>query len=143
MNVVVNFIMGIIIFGAIYIAGSNLISLFFDSSEESASTIALAVNGAKFCAFAFLFNGTNIAISSFFTAMGDAKSSIMISAMRGLIFVAIGIYIYPLWLGIDGIWLAIPIAELLTLAFGTFWLRHETKLKRLKEHVKNNTNIHS
>ena len=143
MNVVVNFILGIIIFGAIYIAGSNLISLFFDSSEESASTIALAVNGAKFCAFAFLFNGTNIAISSFFTAMGDAKSSIMISAMRGLIFVAIGIYIYPLWLGIDGIWLAIPIAELLTLTFGTFWLRHETKLKRLKEHVKNNTNIHS
>ena len=141
MNIVVNLTIGIVLFATIYLGGSKLISLFFDSSAESLSTISMAVLGAKYCAFAFLFNGSNIAISSYFTAIGDAKSSIIISLMRGLIFVAIGIFIYPMVWGLDGIWLAIPIAEIATLLFAIFWVYRKSTIERLKLYMTKNGNF--
>lgn len=130
-NVIVNGVVGIGLCVLAFFWGENIITLFFDKSIDNQSTIELAVHGSKICAFAFLFNGFNIAMSSFFTAIGDARLSVIISFMRGFVFIGLGIFFYPLMLGVDGVWITIPSAELITLVFAVIILRHRIALKRL------------
>lgn len=116
-----NLTIGCIIFGALFIFGHYIIVLFFRSEEVE--VIRLAASGTSIYAFAFLMNGLNILSSSYFTAMANAKLSIIISMLRGLIFTAIGIYVLPRVLGVEGIWFAVPIAELCTLAVSVTLVR--------------------
>lgn len=61
--------------------------------------------------FSFLLAGLNVFTSSFFTALNNGGISAAISFMRTLIFQMLSVLILPLILGIDGIWLAITVAE--------------------------------
>lgn len=128
-NVFVNGTLGIILCILAFVFGREIATLFFEGEGHNEEAMNIAVNGSKICAFAFLFNGFNIAMSSFFTSMGDARSSIVIASLRGLIFIAVGIMIYPLIIGVDGVWIAIPAAEVMTLCIACFILRK--KLKKL------------
>lgn len=107
-----NLVIGAMLCLTMILFGGNLVSLFF--SENDTQAIALAAHGSAIYAAAFLFNGLNILASSYFTAMGNAKVSIIISLMRGLVVLAPLVILLPMVLGIEGIWLAIPIAEVLT-----------------------------
>lgn len=75
----------------------------------------------KLFAYSFLLAGFNIFASSFFTALNNGAVSAAISFMRTLIFQTSSVLILPLFLGVDGIWWAITVAEafafLLSLAF--------------------------
>lgn len=114
-SVAVNSTIGLLFATTALFFGGDLSALFFSTGVDGDSVMEIARIGSKICAFAFLMSGANIAISSFFTSMGDAKTSIIVSLLRGLIFIALGISIFPRVMGIDGIWLTIPVAELLTL----------------------------
>lgn len=63
-------------------------------------------------AFSFLLAGLNIFASSFFTALNNGIVSAVISFLRTLVFQLTSVLVLPLFLGIDGIWLAITVAEL-------------------------------
>ena len=60
--------------------------------------------------------GFNIFGSSFFTALNNGAVSACISFLRTLLFQIVAVMLLPVFLGIDGIWLAITAAELLSLA---------------------------
>lgn len=107
-----NFIIGFILFSLLFFFGEQVISLFFKSSEQE--VIKMATYGTSIYAFAFLLNGMNILSASYFTAMANARISIIISLARGLFFVAIGVFVFPLLAGINGIWLTVPFAEVCT-----------------------------
>lgn len=62
-------------------------------------------------AYSFLLAGFNIFISSFFTALNNGAVSAAISFMRTLIFQTSSVLILPIFLGVDGIWWAITVAE--------------------------------
>ena len=130
-NIVVNGTIGLLLCILAFFGGKTLVTLFFNQSAENMSTINLAVNGSKICAFAFLFNGFNIAMSSFFTSMGDARTSVVISLLRGLIFISIGLFIFPRLFDADGVWFAIPFAELCTLIIALIILRYKLSPKRI------------
>ncbi len=125
-GIVVNFLIGVVIALIAYFGGSSLSSFFFDSSKD-AHVLEIAAIGAKVCAFAFLMNGANICISGFFTSMGNAKMSIIISMLRGLILIAIGIFIFPRLFGVNGIWLTIPVAEFITLLVGIYLVKRRLR----------------
>ncbi|MGL4761977.1 MAG: MATE family efflux transporter [Sarcina sp.] len=103
---------GVITFGTIFFFGESLVSIFVASEKE---VLKIAVEGSKIYAFAFLLNGVNILCSSYFTSIGYAKESIIIAGARGLVFITLGISILPRILGINGVWMTIPIAEVMTL----------------------------
>lgn len=97
-----------------------LLSMFFGKYIIGIFTTDIAVYniatyGIKLFSFAFLIIGINIFVSGYFTAIGNGKISAIISISRSLIFVAATIMILPKFIGVDGIWLAIPVAELLTI----------------------------
>ncbi len=64
----------------------------------------------------FFATGINIYASSFFTALGNGGVSATISFLRTLLFQIVSVLLLPIWLGLDGIWLAGVAAELLALA---------------------------
>lgn len=81
----------------------------------------LTVRAFTIYSFSFLFAGIAIFGSSFFTALNDGLTSAVISFLRTLVFQAAAVLLFPLYFGIDGIWLSIVAAEwmamLVTLMF--------------------------
>ena len=92
-----------------------LISIFLGEGESATEAIAMAFIAVFWPAF--MFNGANIALASYFTALHKPLQSAAIAVSRSLVLPVIGILMLPLWLGDTGIFVAIPIAEALTLMF--------------------------
>ena len=84
-------------------------------------TWELASVGFRLFAINFLFSGMNITSSGFFTALSNGKVSALISFCRTLVFIVISLLILPRIFGINGAWIAIPVAEFLTLLI-TGWM---------------------
>lgn len=114
-----NMLIGVTLFLTMFLFGRQILGLFFNEPESKA--VEIAANGLSIYCFAFLLIGLNILASSYFTAIGNAKISIIISALRGLVFVVIGILVLPVVFGIDAIWFDVPIAEICTLSV-SYWL---------------------
>ena len=114
-----NSLIGIGLFLLLLLFGEQVIGLFF--KDHGSEAFEIASRGVSIYCFAFLLCGLNILASSYFTAIGNAKVSIIISALRGLVFVGIGILVLPAVFGIDAIWYDVPIAEICTLSV-SFWL---------------------
>ena len=114
-----NSLIGIGLFLLLLLFGEQVIGLFF--KDHGSEAFEIASRGVSIYCFAFLLCGLNILASSYFTAIGNAKISIIISALRGLVFLGIGILVLPAVFGIDAIWYDVPIAEICTLSV-SFWL---------------------
>ena len=76
---------------------------------------AMTVNALRIYSISFLVFGFNIFGSAFFTGLNDGTMSALISFLRTLVFQIAAILLLPIWLDIDGIWLAVTAAESLTL----------------------------
>lgn len=120
-----NLIIGIVLCTTLLIGGEKIVSLFFRDGD--AEVMRIAAYGTSIFAFAFLLSGLNILASSYFTSMGNAKISIIISLLRSLIFTGMGIIFFPRWFGIDGIWFDIPVAELCTFGVSCLLVRYSLK----------------
>lgn len=66
--------------------------------------------------FCYLFAGFSMFGSSFFTALNNGVISAIISFCRTLVFQLGSVFIFPLFMGVDGIWLSIIVAEFLSMA---------------------------
>jgi len=106
------FVVGISVFILLITRGQELAGLF---AKGDASVINVAASGATIYAFAFLVNSFNIIHSVYFTAIGGAKESALLAMSRGMIWIVLGLQLWPRLFGITGVWLTIPIAEAFTL----------------------------
>ena len=118
-------VMGTILVFTIFLFGKYLILLFVSDNQ---AVLDLALHGSKIYAFTFFFNGLNILFSGYFTSIGDALASIIIAICRGIIFILAGISILPQFMGISGVWMTVPVAEILTLLV-VFFLFKQRNLK--------------
>lgn len=101
--------------------GSPLIAQVF--MKKGAEGYDLTLRGCYLFALNYLFAGTNILASGIFTALSDGKTSALISFLRTFVFIVAAALILPNFMGTDGVWLSIPLAELLTLAISVPKLR--------------------
>lgn len=92
---------------------SKLLASIFVSYDEG--LLNLTTNAIRLFSTSYLISGFNIFSSSFFTALNNGFVSAAISFLRTLVFQVIMIFLLPLIWGINGIWLAVTIAELLSL----------------------------
>lgn len=122
-------LIGIGFFMAIFAFSREIIALFLSDEQ----VLGFAVNGAKLYAFAFLVNGLNIVAAGYFTAIGSPKQAVLIALSKGIVWIAAGIAILPLLFGIHGIWLTVPLAELVTVVLsGGLLYRHFKEQNFLK-----------
>ena len=98
---------------------TGIVTIFTDDPK----TYEQAVTGFQLFAINFLFCGFNILSSGFFTALSNGRVSAIISFERTLVFTTISLLVLPQFLGISGAWLAVPVAEFLTLllSIGMHW----------------------
>ena len=71
----------------------------------------LTIHAFRLFAFSFLLAGFNIFVSSFFTALNNGGISAAISFLRTLVFQTASVLLLPIFFDVDGIWLAITVAE--------------------------------
>lgn len=94
-----------------------------------ADLFSMTQNGFRIYCIAYLINGFNIYGSSFFTALNNGLISAAISFLRTLVFQLAAVLLLPLLLGINGIWSAVAVAELLTLGLTvTFFVRNRKNI---------------
>ncbi len=74
--------------------------------------LALTVRAFRIFSFSFLFSGLAIFGSFFFTALNNGLVSAVMSFLRTLVFQVAAVFLLPLLLDIDGIWLSVVVAEL-------------------------------
>ena len=88
----------------------------------------LAVTGNRICTAALFFIGFNIFASGMFTALSNGIVSAILAFSRSFVFMLITMMILPLVFGVNGIWLATPVAELMALALSAFmFLKYRKK----------------
>lgn len=82
-----------------------------------AELLRMTTSAFRIYDLSFIFMGYNIFGSSFFTALGNGPVSAFLSILRTLVFRIGSVYILPRILGLNGIWSAVIVAELLSLLF--------------------------
>lgn len=88
----------------------SIVSIF--TGYDSALT-EMTVFGSKITLLSFLFAGINIWGSGFFTSLNNGLVSALISFLRTLVFQTATILILPAIFGLNGIWYAMVLADLL------------------------------
>lgn len=94
------------------ILGYPLAKIFVGYDED---LMNLTLRGFRIFSFAFLFVGISIFGSSFFTALSNGLISALISFLRTMVFQVAAVLILPKILGIDGIWISIVTAEIMSM----------------------------
>lgn len=106
-------------FGLAHLLAAPLISLFL---PQGGHVYELTRQGFALFSFTFLLCGFNLFISGFFTAISDGRTSALMSFARNLLGIVFFLLTLPRMLGLSGVWLAVPAADVTALLFGTFLL---------------------
>ena len=115
---------GIITFISMHLFGDKIIALFSNGNKELQDLTNRAI---FFFTFAYLLSFINIISSSFHTSIEKPFESAFISCGRAIIFVLIPLFTLPMIIGETGIWLAIPLAELICLSVSIPLMRKSLK----------------
>lgn len=104
-------IIGVIMMISCFILASPLSYVFFRNNPELAK---MTKHAFYLFSLAFIFSGYGIYGSSMFTALNNGLISAIISISRTLIFQTSAILILPIFLGLDGVWLSLMAADILS-----------------------------
>lgn len=99
---------------------SKLLASIFVSYDIE--LLEMTTNAIKIFSITYLISGFNIFSSSFFTALNNGLVSAVISFLRTLVFQIAMIFILPAIWGVNGIWIAVSISEILALIVSTIFL---------------------
>ncbi len=88
----------------------------------------LAVTGNRICTTALFFIGFNIFTSGMFTALSNGIVSAVLAFSRSFVFMLMTMLILPAVLGVNGIWLATPAAELMAIVMSAvMFVKHRKR----------------
>ena len=110
-----------------FIAGKRYAEIFGCSN----SIADMVATGFRIYAITFLAMGYDVTGSMYFTSCGDAKSSAIISSLRGIVLLLAFILIFPAIFGMNGVWMASPCSETLTAVVSLFLIGKQTR--KIKE----------
>ena len=97
---------------ASFILTKPLVSVF---ARPENPVYELAVTGNRICTIALFFIGFNIFASGMFTALSNGVISAVLAFSRSFVFMLITMLVLPAIFGVNGIWMATPVAELMAL----------------------------
>lgn len=101
-------VLGVVFFGCFQLFPRQIVSIFGSGSE---AYFHFAKRYFRIFMFVTFLNGIQPMSSAFFTSIGKSKLGIVVSLTRQIIFLLPLILIFPLFMGIDGVMYAGPIAD--------------------------------
>lgn len=105
-------LVGVVMILLIIFTPNTLANVFLEDNNYKTKEIVLRF--ATFIWIAFLFNGVNLVISAYLTAIHKPLASMVIALSRSFIFPVFFIITLPFLFNTQGIFLAIPMAEAFT-----------------------------
>ena len=87
----------------------------------------LGTHAIRICAAMFPVVGFQIVSSGYFQAVGKPKHALLLGLSRQFLLLIPAIMILPRFLGLDGIWIAIPAADLCSSILTGTWLFFELR----------------
>lgn len=124
---------GLAITLGMWIGSPALAGIFLDSTEQA---YTLARHGLPLLGLCALFFALNITFIGYYQSCEKATRSICYMLLRGVVFVIPGFIFLPKLLGTTGLWLAIPVAEILTLtviALIYLWQHRNSRQTQIKK----------
>lgn len=114
--------LSVFIFAFIQLFGAYPVQMFL---KNDVTTAQMAINGLRIFSIALLIGGLNILGSGYFTAINNGKISAMISFSRSVVLLIPAILLLPSLFNINGIWMAIPVAETGTLLLTAYFYKKD------------------
>ena len=105
---------GVVVFAVTTLFSAQITSWFIDSSYPAHD---LAVKGLPLFASGFVCFGINIVSIGYFQSVERDRPAMAITLLRGFILILFCFWLMPILWGVPGIWLAVPVSELLTFLF--------------------------
>lgn len=105
-------LVGVVMILLLLFVPETLANIFLEDSNDKTKQIVLSFSA--FIWIAFLFNGRNLVISAYLTAIHKPLASMMIALSRSFIFPVLFIVTLPFLFDKNGILIAIPMAEVVT-----------------------------
>ena len=102
----------LVIYALTYFLAPTGVSFF---TEKNSIVYELAVTGMRIYGLGFLFSGINIFSSIRMMAYGKGYFSGIITFLRSFALLLLFLIMLPVFFGLNGIWLAVPLAEFFTL----------------------------
>lgn len=112
MSIIAASICGVAITVGMWTWSPALAGIFLDSAEAA---YALARQGLPLLGLCALFFALNITFIGYYQSCERAARSICYMLLRGVVFLVPGFFLLPRLLSTTGLWLAIPVSEILTL----------------------------
>jgi Na+-driven multidrug efflux pump len=106
------FVLAVVIIILMYF-GADIVTVVFNS-ENNPVFENYAVRGLHLYFIGFIFAGFNIVGTGILSATESAKWAFVSSITRGFIAIIICAFVLSALLGLDGVWLAFPVAEFIT-----------------------------
>ncbi|MCX4263212.1 MAG: MATE family efflux transporter [Muribaculaceae bacterium] len=128
-------ICGAIISAGMWAGASLLSGIFLPSTEEA---YGLAVSGLPLLGLCALPFAINISFIGYYQSCEQATRSIIYMLLRGVVFMVPGFILLPQLSGVGGLWLAIPLSELMAAAIivSTYFSRdNDNSLHYLKRNL--------
>lgn len=120
--------LGCLLFGMLMFMPEVVVNFFL--SEDDLTTRKLALEFIDLLKWAFLFSSVSIILSAYFTAIERPLESALVAMSRSLIFPMLFLTLMPKVFDMDGVFISIPLAELVTVVIAVTLLRRQ-KSKRL------------
>lgn len=103
---------GILVSALFFFFPKELVILFVDSHSQAGE---IAINGFPYLASGILFFILNVAIIGYYQSIEEIKRATWFVLLRGFIVLIPSFILLPIFFGEIGMWLAMPVAELITL----------------------------
>ncbi|MGM0490747.1 MAG: MATE family efflux transporter [Planctomycetota bacterium] len=120
----------ICVMGFVIVMGfpAQVISLF---NRRDPALMELGTHAIRICLIMLPIIGFQIVSASYFQAVGKPKHALFLGLSRQVLLLIPAILIWPRFLGLNGIWIAIPTADLCSALLTGTWLLFE--LRHLRE----------
>ncbi len=110
-----------------------LMSIFFSKSivrlfnKSDKELIFITVKAMPKFFSGTIFMGINIYLANFFQSIEQSKISTLLIFLRGLGLVTLGLYLLPIFMGVEGIWYGTLFAETITFIFVIYFYKSTYK----------------
>lgn len=132
-SLIASTLIAVFAFAVIQAIPGLIVKLF---NNDSQVLYDISVNGIRLVILALPIVGFQVVASNFFQSVGKAKLAMFATLFRQVIMLIPLIYIFPGFWGINGIWLAFPVADSMSaIAVSIMLIREWNRLNLLENEV--------
>ena len=126
-------VLGVAILWTVIIAGTGFLVMMITPRlvlrlfSDDAALIEEGVSILRIVVILLPFIGIQMLGGGFFQAIGKAVPALLLTISRQILFLIPAVLLLPVFLGLNGIWIAVPVADFLSISVTAIWVFKETR----------------